>query len=1055
MAEKQSNSMNFLYVTEWFGPQRASCPLLCGVELPHDPDRYIFIGSSNRLKLYKTDTRDFTDEEIRSIKFVTGQIYLDKTGKTNNLDFRRDMVKLNLSEKCSGCDRKEYCPGLFMPCGDAVYDESERPVIDALKELNGRVLDVGCGSGFYDDILKKLIDKGVIDYLGIDPEISESRLSAGLRTEKTTIEEFEDEDESYDHILVLRSHNHFRDERLAYDKMERLLKPGGYLLVVDNTKYAMVRQPGYKESVAGNDAPSQHYRNDTSFELLDKVKDRHLSVEQHYPVRADGFNQWVLSFKKNTTEHVDVLIINPPVRLKKDFVDYPYYTNIGVLQNAAHLKETGYRVALIDSFSLPDGELTEIEDDFLRLGSGIERIGKEIERYSADVIFVARNPFNYDSKGNDLITELVKMIRKKALDTPLLYADFYVGGMHYIEEEDEDILRLYPEFDGLLRYECEKILPEAIESIKEKGIKKVKVWHGDAGQVDLDETVFPDWDMIHYEQHQRITEHFFKKLNRTKHFSIIRNTFPLMTGRSCPYSCVFCTHDPGQGERRTSNYRTYDLKRIEEHINRLKTAHYAKKLIILDEIANAKESHFEGLLEILEKSGLKYDFPNGLRADRLKKEHILKMSGSIDTLSVSAESGSQVIIDNVIGKNQNLESIENVAKWCSDAGVRLIIHYMIGLPGETGKDINITLGHALKMHSEYGAIPSVQFINPIPGTHLYNSLPEQKRVGIKNNRDIMSHFFDEPISCSDVPSSDLVKFKDSFEMGKRVGRTEKVIINLTYECNNRCRFCAIGLRERNTLSIETVKKFLVDYREKGVRLVDFDGGEPTLHENLPAIIRIAQKLGYEKINVTSNGRKLSSRPYVSRLLLSGITDLLISIHGHTEEIHEAHTTKKGSFHETYQGIKNVLRLKPERIDFGLNITVTKINGPRLYEFAEHFAGLGIKKINVQFITPFGSIDRDIVPDPEEVTPQLRKTIDGFSDKIQINVVNLPFCFMPGYERFLVSDIEKKCRNMVFVTEEDVNLSEFLSGGRKRTEECEDCLYSILCDGKYHFDIIGF
>jgi hypothetical protein len=43
---------------------------------------------------------------------------------------------------------------------------------------------------------------------------------------------------------------------------------------------------------------------------------------------------------------------------------------------------------------------------------------------------------------------------------------------------------------------------------------------------------------------------------------------------------------------------------------------------------------------------------------------------------------------------------------------------MIGLPGETGAEINETLAFALRLWDEYRAYPAVQFATPLPGTAL-------------------------------------------------------------------------------------------------------------------------------------------------------------------------------------------------------------------------------------------------------------------------------------------------------------------------------------------------
>ena len=47
-----------------------------------------------------------------------------------------------------------------------------------------------------------------------------------------------------------------------------------------------------------------------------------------------------------------------------------------------------------------------------------------------------------------------------------------------------------------------------------------------------------------------------------------------------------------------------------------------------------------------------------------------------------------------------------------------MIHYMIGLPGETAEEINETLAFALELWDEFRAWPAVQYATPLPGTEL-------------------------------------------------------------------------------------------------------------------------------------------------------------------------------------------------------------------------------------------------------------------------------------------------------------------------------------------------
>jgi MoaA/NifB/PqqE/SkfB family radical SAM enzyme len=284
-------------------------------------------------------------------------------------------------------------------------------------------------------------------------------------------------------------------------------------------------------------------------------------------------------------------------------------------------------------------------------------------------------------------------------------------------------------------------------------------------------------------------------------------------------------------------------------------------------------------------------------------------------------------------------------------------------------------------------------------------------------------------------------------------RTRKIIINLTYKCNNYCNFCAVGNRLYENGDFEFHQRMLREYREQGCDLADFDGGEPTIYPQLLRIIKYARHLGYHQVNITSNGRTMSHVPTAEKLLSSGMTSLLISMHGPTAEIHDPIVAVKGAFAQTVEGIRNILKMKPDWMDFGVNITLTAENWRQLPQYFELMEELGVGKLNIQFLTPFGRTDESIVPDPTEIAPLLKPLLDQYGERMTIYLINVPFCYFRGYEEYVTGDVLKLERNMIFVTQESVNLFKYLADTRKREAVCDECIFSVACEGFYCFDKI--
>ncbi len=281
--------------------------------------------------------------------------------------------------------------------------------------------------------------------------------------------------------------------------------------------------------------------------------------------------------------------------------------------------------------------------------------------------------------------------------------------------------------------------------------------------------------------------------------------------------------------------------------------------------------------------------------------------------------------------------------------------------------------------------------------------------------------------------------------------TRKVIINITYECINACEFCAVANRVRRPIPWPRLQEILREHRAAGTTHLDLDGGEPTLHPHLLDALRLARDLGYREINLTTNGRRLAGRQAVIDLLATGVGSLLVSLHGPTAEVHDAITGAPGAFDETLAGLRNLVALRPARLDLGVNVTVCRRNVECLEDLVARVQSEGVDKVNLQLVTPFGAARAGVVPPMEEAVAAVTRVLDRFGDSMRLHVVNSQFCLFPGRERYLSGDVGKVGRNMVFVTEETVNLHDYLAARRVRREPCAACPFVPICDGFYTFE----
>jgi len=279
----------------------------------------------------------------------------------------------------------------------------------------------------------------------------------------------------------------------------------------------------------------------------------------------------------------------------------------------------------------------------------------------------------------------------------------------------------------------------------------------------------------------------------------------------------------------------------------------------------------------------------------------------------------------------------------------------------------------------------------------------------------------------------------------------KVIVNLTYRCNNHCSFCAVGDRPRQDASVPDVLRALRRYRDKGYELLDLDGGEPTLHGGLFDLIQAARTMGYARVALITNGRRLSYLAYTQRLVRAGLVEALVSLHAHQPALGALLCGEEGGFAQTVAGIKNLLARWPDAQQVAVNTTVVAHNVAALGDMARFLEKLGVRRWNLQLVTPFGRATKDLLPEEETLRRHLGRLLDHPPPGMAIQLINCPPCLVPGHEQAAAMDFDKAHRQMVFVGAGEENLQAFLSQRRRRGPRCVDCIYTPVCAGEYLFE----
>jgi cyclic pyranopterin phosphate synthase len=310
---------------------------------------------------------------------------------------------------------------------------------------------------------------------------------------------------------------------------------------------------------------------------------------------------------------------------------------------------------------------------------------------------------------------------------------------------------------------------------------------------------------------------------------------------------------------------------------------------------------------------------------------------------------------------------------------------------------------------------------------------------------------------------------------------ERLHISIGAVCNNNCVFCMEEDRDgryvnNSAMTAERVRWMLDGHR--GAEEVCFTSGEPTTRPELADFVTWAKSLGYRRISVMTNGRRLSHLAYAAALAKAGMNRFYISIHGHTKKLHEGLTRTPDSFEQTVAGLDSIAKLKRFGVELHTSTVVTERNLPHLTDIYRFLRAHGVDQVVFNVMQANGRANtffEQIFPKYTEIAAQFRRTLDELaaapapadkgSSRVQAFLVDIPLCTteaIPDYNRGYVEkyrhyDVEEKAalpeaakderkqggkgRGLVLVTRSDLDDAE-----RDKQGACSTCKYDGQCEG---------
>jgi anaerobic magnesium-protoporphyrin IX monomethyl ester cyclase len=225
----------------------------------------------------------------------------------------------------------------------------------------------------------------------------------------------------------------------------------------------------------------------------------------------------------------------------------------------------------------------------------------------------------------------------------------------------------------------------------------------------------------------------------------------VITGRGCPYRCIFCSGRRMFGPK--VRFRSPGL--VVDEIEKIQRDFAFPQINIVDDTFTLNKRHATEVCEEMLRRNLKVKWSAFARADTITPDlaQLMRKAGC-EWVLFGVESADENIL-RTIKKGITPADVELGVKIATEAGINVFNSFILGLPGETMDTALKSMAFAAEIHRRYGARYGFHILSPLPGTELYER-PEQFSLRILT-RNWSRYNANEPVTETPTMSPEMVK----------------------------------------------------------------------------------------------------------------------------------------------------------------------------------------------------------------------------------------------------------------------------------------------------------
>jgi radical SAM superfamily enzyme YgiQ (UPF0313 family) len=310
-----------------------------------------------------------------------------------------------------------------------------------------------------------------------------------------------------------------------------------------------------------------------------------------------------------------------------------------------------------------------------------------------------------------------------------------------------------PYVDALVIGEGERALTEILRNLPlRKPVAGAWVREGDqvyrSGELniteDLDAIPFPAHKLVEYEKYMQYW-HYMDATGKS-----LRGT-NIIASRGCPFHCTYCQPTLRRLFGKKLRYRSPE--NVVEEIVMLKKFYNIQAFMFQDDTFTINRNWVAEFADLLTEKQPDIVWGCNTRADTVDKELLKVMyRAGLRKIHIGGESANEHILSDVYKKGIMPAQVRDVVRMAHEIGIKTLVFFMLGAPGETMRELVSTIRFARRIRSDEVTFNLTQ---PLPGTDLYDMVRANAGYSLDTDFTKFDYYNKRAFQDTTVPNSTL------------------------------------------------------------------------------------------------------------------------------------------------------------------------------------------------------------------------------------------------------------------------------------------------------------